>query len=90
MRPQIMQLGLADEKELDALDAAARAHIEDPRTLRRGTGQPCRGPGEVQEWRKMGSWVLCLVIPPQIGRGSGWHCPAAGSGLSSPFRARAA
>ena len=33
MRPQIMQLGLADEKELDALDAAARAHIEDPRTV---------------------------------------------------------
>ena len=33
MRPQIMQLGLANEKELDALDAAARAHIEDPRTV---------------------------------------------------------
>jgi hypothetical protein len=33
MRPQIMQLGLADEKELEALDAAARAHIEDPRTV---------------------------------------------------------
>ena len=33
MRPQIMQLGLADEKELDALDAAARTHIEDPRTV---------------------------------------------------------
>ena len=33
MRPQIMQLGLADEKELDTLDAAARAHIEDPRTV---------------------------------------------------------
>ena len=33
MRPQIVQLGLADEKELDALDAAARAHLEDPRTV---------------------------------------------------------
>ena len=33
MRPQILQLGLADEKELDALDAAARAHIDDPRTV---------------------------------------------------------
>jgi ubiquinone/menaquinone biosynthesis C-methylase UbiE len=33
MRPHIVQLGLADEKELDALDAAARAHIEDPRTV---------------------------------------------------------
>ena len=59
-------------------------------SLRRGAGPRCRGPGEVREWRKMGSWVPCLVIPPQIGRGSGWHCPAAGSGLLSPFRARAA
>jgi len=33
MRPQILQLGLADEKELDALDAPARAHIDDPRTV---------------------------------------------------------
>ncbi len=33
MRPQIVQLGLADEKELDALDAAARPHVEDPRTV---------------------------------------------------------
>jgi len=33
MRPQIVQLGLADSKELDALDAAARAHIDDPRTV---------------------------------------------------------
>jgi ubiquinone/menaquinone biosynthesis C-methylase UbiE len=33
MRPQILQLGLADEKELDELDAAARAHVEDPRTV---------------------------------------------------------
>ena len=53
----------------------------------RMTAPHCRGPGEVQEWRKMGSWVLRLVIPQQIGRGSGWHCRAAGSGLSSPCRA---
>jgi ubiquinone/menaquinone biosynthesis C-methylase UbiE len=33
MRPQIVQLGLADEKELDALDAALRPHLEDPRTV---------------------------------------------------------
>jgi ubiquinone/menaquinone biosynthesis C-methylase UbiE len=33
MRPQIVRLGLADEKELDALDAAARPHLEDPRTV---------------------------------------------------------
>ena len=33
----------------------------------------------------MGSWVPCLVIPQQIGRGSGWRCPAAGSGLSCPL-----
>jgi len=33
MRPQIVQLGLADEEELDGLDAAARAHVEDPRTV---------------------------------------------------------
>ena len=32
-------------------------------------------------------WVLCLAIPQQIGRGSGWRCPVAGSGLSSPCRA---
>ena len=31
-------------------------------------------------------WVLCLAIQ-QIGRGSGWRCPAAGSGRSSPCRA---
>jgi hypothetical protein len=29
------------------------------------------GDGEVQEWRKMGSWDPCLTIPQQIGRGSG-------------------
>jgi ubiquinone/menaquinone biosynthesis C-methylase UbiE len=33
MRPQIVQLGLADEEELDALDAALRPHLEDPRTV---------------------------------------------------------
>jgi ubiquinone/menaquinone biosynthesis C-methylase UbiE len=33
MRPQIVQLGLADAKELDALDAALRPHLEDPRTV---------------------------------------------------------
>ncbi len=39
---------------------------------------------------KWGLWVLCLAVPQQIGRGSGWRCPAAGSGRSSLFRARAA
>jgi ubiquinone/menaquinone biosynthesis C-methylase UbiE len=33
MRPEIVQLGLAGEKELAELDAAARAHLEDPRTV---------------------------------------------------------
>jgi ubiquinone/menaquinone biosynthesis C-methylase UbiE len=33
MRPQVVQLGLADEKELAALDAAVRPHLEDPRTV---------------------------------------------------------
>jgi ubiquinone/menaquinone biosynthesis C-methylase UbiE len=33
MRPKIVELGLASEEELDALDAAARAHIGDPRTV---------------------------------------------------------
>ena len=33
MRPQIVQMGLASEDELDALDAAARAHLGDPRTV---------------------------------------------------------
>jgi hypothetical protein len=33
MRPQIVQLGLADEAELDALDEAARPHLQDPRTV---------------------------------------------------------
>jgi ubiquinone/menaquinone biosynthesis C-methylase UbiE len=33
MRPQILQMGLADERELDELDRAARQHFDDPRTV---------------------------------------------------------
>ena len=33
MRPHIVRLGLADEKELDELDAELRPHLEDPRTV---------------------------------------------------------
>ena len=33
MRPQIVELGLADEPELDELDTAARKHFENPDTL---------------------------------------------------------
>ncbi len=33
MRPQILALGLADQAELDELDAAARSHLTDPRTI---------------------------------------------------------
>jgi hypothetical protein len=33
MRPHILALGLASEAELDELDAAARAHLDDPRTV---------------------------------------------------------
>ena len=33
MRPHVLELGLADETELDELDAAARAHLDDPRTV---------------------------------------------------------
>lgn len=33
MRPQVLELGLASEAELDALDAAARAHLDDPHTV---------------------------------------------------------
>jgi ubiquinone/menaquinone biosynthesis C-methylase UbiE len=33
MRPQILELGLADEHELDELDRAARAHLADPATV---------------------------------------------------------
>jgi hypothetical protein len=56
------------------------------------TGRDLLGPGdgEVQEWRKIGLWVPCLMVSRQIGRGSGWRCPAAGSGPLSPFLALAA
>jgi SAM-dependent methyltransferase len=33
MRPQILDMGLADERELDELDGAARTHFEDPDTV---------------------------------------------------------
>jgi ubiquinone/menaquinone biosynthesis C-methylase UbiE len=33
MRPQIVEMGLASGQELDELDAAARPHLEDPRTV---------------------------------------------------------
>jgi hypothetical protein len=33
MRPQILDIGLADERELDELDAAARKHFDDPDTV---------------------------------------------------------
>ena len=33
MRPQILDMGLADEAELDELDAAARRHFADPETV---------------------------------------------------------
>jgi SAM-dependent methyltransferase len=33
MRPQLLEMGLASVAELDELDAAARAHLEDPRTV---------------------------------------------------------
>lgn len=33
MRPQIIELGLADEQELDQLDAEVRAHVTDPNTV---------------------------------------------------------
>lgn len=33
MRPHVLQMGLASEAELDELDAAARAHLNDPRTV---------------------------------------------------------
>ena len=33
LRGQIVDMGLAGEPELDELDAAARAHLEDPRTV---------------------------------------------------------
>jgi hypothetical protein len=33
MRPQIIEMGLADEQELDELDTAARKHFENPDVL---------------------------------------------------------
>ena len=33
MRPQVVAMGVANEAELDELDAAARAHLADPRTI---------------------------------------------------------
>jgi SAM-dependent methyltransferase len=33
MRPFVLEMGLASEAELEELDAAARAHLEDPRTV---------------------------------------------------------
>jgi ubiquinone/menaquinone biosynthesis C-methylase UbiE len=33
MRPQVVQMGLATAAELDELDAAARPHLQDPRTV---------------------------------------------------------
>lgn len=33
MRPQVLEMGLATPAELDELDAAARAHFDDPRTI---------------------------------------------------------
>jgi SAM-dependent methyltransferase len=33
MRPQVVAMGLASEAELEELDAAARAHLEDPHTI---------------------------------------------------------
>ena len=33
MRPHVLEMGLASAAELDELDMAARAHVEDPRTV---------------------------------------------------------
>jgi ubiquinone/menaquinone biosynthesis C-methylase UbiE len=33
MRPQVLEMGLASAAELDELDAAARAHLQDPHTV---------------------------------------------------------
>ena len=33
MRPQILNLGLADEQELDDLDTTVRKHLDDPHTV---------------------------------------------------------
>jgi len=33
MRPRVLEMGLATAAELDELDAAARAHLDDPGTV---------------------------------------------------------
>jgi len=33
LRPQVLEMGLADERELDQLDGAAREHLDDPETI---------------------------------------------------------
>jgi hypothetical protein len=33
MRPQVLEMGLASAADLDELDAAARPHLTDPRTV---------------------------------------------------------
>ena len=33
MRPQVLEMGLASAAELDELDTAARAHLDDPHTV---------------------------------------------------------
>jgi len=33
VRPQVVEMGLASAEELDELDAAARAHLDDPATV---------------------------------------------------------
>jgi hypothetical protein len=33
MRPQVLEMSLATPSELDELDAAARVHLNDPRTV---------------------------------------------------------
>jgi hypothetical protein len=33
MRPQVLEMGLASVAELDELDTAARAHLDDPHTV---------------------------------------------------------
>ena len=33
MRPQVLEMGLASQAQLDELDAAARAHLDDPHTI---------------------------------------------------------
>jgi hypothetical protein len=33
MRPQVLEMSLASAAELDELDTAARAHLQDPHTI---------------------------------------------------------